>query len=343
MKKLILLIPILLMLSGCYDYVEIDDISIITGIILDYKDNKYELTSEVLENEKESKVTIYKTSCYDIDSCLLQISKESNKDLFISHLKALILTDRTVNKNINFYDYFIRSSKSKMNYYVYYVSDEYKDKIFNTLEENENTSLFLKDMTEFNVKYYSSSIKLKFIDMIQKLSEKGIDNIYPSISIKEDKLYLDSLVSFDKNNNKIELSNNESIFYNILADNMITTDISIPCDNNTFSLNLNYLKIKYKINNDLDIDIKLDAKLSNYNCKYDLEKNDTIVKLEKLASNYIKNNSNDLIKLSKEKNTDFLGLENYIYKHSKKNKKIKDINTKVNVDLKIISIGESRK
>jgi len=333
MKKIILLISILL-LGGCYDYTEIDDISIITGIILDYNNNEYELTTEVFENEKESKVKIYKTTCKSIDLCILEISKESNKELFISHLKTLILTDRTINKDIKFYDYFLRNSKSKMNFYVYYVSDEYKDKIFN---DSDNSSLYLKDMTDFNIKDYSTSIKLLFTDMIQKLLEKGFDNIYPSISIKDDKLCIDSLVYSNK-----ELNNNESIIYNILSNNTISTYITIPCDNNSFSLNINHLKTKYKFDNTLNIEIKSNSKLSNYNCKYNLNDKNTIKTLEELANKYITNNSYDLINKSKKDNYDFLGLIRYIYKHSKKEIDLKDLTVKINTNIKINSIGESR-
>ena len=158
MKKIFLLFVILL-LGGCYDYTEIDDIAIVTGIILDYKNNQYEMISETLENEKESKKIVYKTACDSIDLCILKITDESNKEVFISHLKVLILTDRTVDKDISFYDYFIRNSKSKMNFYIYHINDQYIDKIFDILEDNTSTSLFLKDMTDFNTKNYSSSIK----------------------------------------------------------------------------------------------------------------------------------------------------------------------------------------
>ena len=46
MKKIILLF-ILLLLTGCKDYTEINDLGIISGMIIDYKDNKYEITTEI--------------------------------------------------------------------------------------------------------------------------------------------------------------------------------------------------------------------------------------------------------------------------------------------------------
>ncbi len=338
MKKIIIVVVSILLLSGCYDYSEIDDISIITGILLDYHNNQYEMISEVLENEKESKINIYKTSCKSINLCLLKISEESNKELFISHLKALILTDRTINKDTSFYDYFLRNSKSKMNFYVYYIEDQYIDKLFNN---NKNTSLFLKDIIDYNTRNYSSLIKLSFTDMIQKNIEYGIINIYPSITIDDEKVYIDKLVSFNKENKTI-LSNTESVIYNILLNNAISSYITIPCDNENFTLKLSKSKSKYKYDNKLTININNNAILSSYNCKYDLNEKESINILEQLSNDYIKNKSYELLKLSKNNNTDFLGITRYIYKHNKEKINLNNINEVIYANTKITSIGESR-
>ena len=122
MKKIILLIAIFL-LGGCYDYAEIDDLGIIVGLIIDYKDNKYEITSQILEQKNETKIKLYKTTCNQIDECLSDISKQASKEIFISHLKILLLTENTIKKDINYYDYFLRNPKSKMNFYIYYIDD----------------------------------------------------------------------------------------------------------------------------------------------------------------------------------------------------------------------------
>ena len=55
MKKIILIF-ILLLCTSCKDYVEINDFAIISGIILDYKDNQIEMTSELIINEETTKI-----------------------------------------------------------------------------------------------------------------------------------------------------------------------------------------------------------------------------------------------------------------------------------------------
>ena len=46
------------MLCGCSDYIEINDLAILTGIAIDYKDELYDVTAQLIINEKDSKQTV---------------------------------------------------------------------------------------------------------------------------------------------------------------------------------------------------------------------------------------------------------------------------------------------
>ncbi len=333
MKKIILLLSLLL-LGGCYDYAEIDDLGIIVGLIIDYKDNKYEITSQILEQKNETKIKLYKTTCNQIDECLSDISKQSSKEIFISHLKILLLTENTIKKDINYYDYFLRNPKSKMNFYIYYIDD--------TSILDKNNSINIKDITDFNNKVSSSSYKLSFLDLIRIKKDKYIEPLYPKLSIKKDKLYLDGLY-----NNIITLNDKETIMYNLISNNINNSILEIPCDNNTFSLNLNYPKTSFKWNNTFNINIKVPSKISSYNCNYDLNNKDTISKLNNITNNYIKENVERLINKSKKYQIDFIGVGNYIYKHDKKysfsDNYLNNIKFNINIESNITSSGETRK
>ena len=357
MKKIILLIICLFFLNGCYDYVEIDDLVIISGILIDYKDNQFQITSQVLENESESKVKVYTNKCNMIDECISEISKLSNKDIFISHLKVLIITENVIKNNVNYYDFFLRNSKSKMNFDVYYVENKYKDELLNIYKDGKGSSLYLKDLIKFNNKIFSSSSPLPFLELMYKKMEYGITPIYPNIVINnnnnEKSLYLQDLVVFNDNYKKILLNDQEGIYYNIVSNKCNKTNLLFDCDKDKYSLTINNAKTKYKWkNNTLYLNIKLSTKLNNYNCKYDLNKSDSIKKLTTISNNQIKKNILNLINKSKNNNVDFFGFGNYIYKHDKRyfdfknknwNNEVKKLNIKVNIDTTITSIGELRK
>ena len=62
MKKIIILFITLLLCTGCFDYKEINDLAIISAIGINFNDNNYEITLEVLNDQIDkdsSKITSY--------------------------------------------------------------------------------------------------------------------------------------------------------------------------------------------------------------------------------------------------------------------------------------------
>ena len=53
MKKFLLIIPILLIFTGCTDYKELNNIAIVTGIAVDMEDDKYKV-SILISNSNSS-------------------------------------------------------------------------------------------------------------------------------------------------------------------------------------------------------------------------------------------------------------------------------------------------
>ena len=83
MKKIIIPLILILSLSGCKDYIEINDLAILTGIVIDYKDDMYEVTAQLIVNDKDSKIEVFKTSSSSINEAIAELSKLSNKEVFI--------------------------------------------------------------------------------------------------------------------------------------------------------------------------------------------------------------------------------------------------------------------
>ncbi len=217
--------------------------------------------------------------------------------------------------------------------------------------------MYLEKMIDFNKEVFSSSYSLTFLELMYKKYEKGISQIYPEIDIKENDgkktVYLKNLIVFDEENNEVILEQNESIYYNLISNTLDKTTLEIDCGKEKFYITINNYKTKYKWkDNKFQINIKLDTKINTYNCKYDLNKEESIDKLNTLIDKEINNNIMNLINILKDKQTDFIGIGNYIYKHDKNyfgfkknnwNDNLKNINVKVNSNSTISSIGEMRK
>lgn len=351
MKKILLIICVFC-LCGCSNYVEINDLAIITGIILDYEDDEYKLTTELIMNEKKNDVKVYTTKGKTIEIALARISKMTSKELFISDLKNLILTNNILDKNINYYDYFLRNAKTKTDFKVYYVDSDDVSKIYDI--EDEVMSFHLDELSKFNKSVYSSSITVPFINLVQTLLEYGKNPVYPSITIKKnsgkDTLYLNNLVSYNTENKKIEFTEEESKFYNLVMNNSNDEIIEIKCGDDYFTIEVENSKSKYDFNNNkFTIDLNITSKMYTYHCKDELNDN-TIVKLNKLSTNHIKNSVQDLVKTAKENNNDFLGVGNYIYKRNTKyfdfkneswDNYLKNLDIEVKSNVNIVSKGEA--
>ena len=352
MKK-ILLILCLLMCSGCADYVEINNLVIIPGMILDYKDNEFEITTELILNDISSSKKVITTKCKMINECLSDISNYANKNILLSQLKVLIITKNIITNNIDFYDYFLRNSKSKMNFNIFIIDEKLTKDLFNIKTNSNSVSLYIEKLNNSNQNIISSSEALSFIDLVYKNLEPSLEPIFPSLTIKENNnekyIYLEHLV-FYNSEKEITLNEKQSINYNILSNNINKTYFDIKCNDNLFSITIDKVKTtKNWKNNIMNFNIKINADVDNYMCDYDLDDKDTIKKLNSIVEKEIKKNIVEVINISKENNYDFLGMGNYIYKHDNeyyKNNKdkwnLKNIKTNVNIDVSISSIGEKR-
>lgn len=82
MKKILLIICIFL-LTGCTDYVEVNDLAIVTGIAINYENDIYDVYAQTIINDKESNVITYNTKSNSIEEAIawrmLKIRKIPNK------------------------------------------------------------------------------------------------------------------------------------------------------------------------------------------------------------------------------------------------------------------------
>lgn len=356
MKK-ILLIFLLLLLTGCQDYVEINELALVTGIVVDYKDNVFEVTAQIVKTEKESTVETYTTTADTIEEALAKITTLCDKELFLPHLKILIITNNVIENNINYSDMFLRTVKSKMNFYLYYIDSDIAHNVLNLYKDKDGSALYVDRMMKFNEKIFTSSTPLDFTEATQDSLEYGINPIYPRLSIIENNgkklIYLDTLVSYNKDLEKTILTENESIFYNIITNKTKRATISIPCGESKYSLDFRKVGTKFKFKDGVfSIDVKITAKLESYKCNYDLNKPETSTKIGNIASKYVIDSINKLVNRSKKNNNDFIGIGNYIYKHDTKyfdfknnnwDNNLKNVSVKVTSKVSIISTGETRK
>ena len=98
MKKFILLLLIPLFLGGCYDYNGLNDLAIISGIAIDYEDDEFKVTFEVISTKKEGETsgssnTYYVTSSGDnIVYAFTNAANKMDKVPYFEHVEMVVFS-----------------------------------------------------------------------------------------------------------------------------------------------------------------------------------------------------------------------------------------------------------
>lgn len=302
-KKIIFLIVVLLLNTGCTSYTELNDLSIVNTLGIDYKDNKYIITLSIIEKDNDNdNIKVYTANNKNINKAINNIYLSSNKKLYLSHLDLLILTKDSINYKINdIISYFLKNNEYRNNFQVIIMEKNDMNKFF----INKNKSDEINNLIDINSKETSITYKKELESFFKDIL---IDNnsYLPTITYKNNLELNGYTLITNKKINK-QLSNKESIMFNILNKhkghaylnniNIYNSDIRIKTKKNI---------INYKIYLTTDTSNKKDIKklendfttfLDNYRYQDILKIKDLI---KKNNYKYYKNNP-DLLKKIKFK------------------------------------------
>ena len=373
MKKFILILAFIFLLSGCYDYKELNDYSIVTGIAIDKNEDKYEVSvlisnsskSSTETDSKESNVVVHTGKGTTLYSAFKDIGLVSPKEIYIGSFSVLIISQDIAREGINnVVDLFLRYPSSRKSFYIVISKDKAKDvlKIMTPLANfpSQNISNNLSSSTNLQ----GIIGKINFNKLLSILVQNGVDPAINTIKVigNEEKgskqsnlettkpqtyVKLDNLAIF-KNYKLVSIANrNESIGINFINGNVKETYLKLNYNDGYVVIDTNKIKtnIEAKLDNKpkVKINIKGEAKIIECNGDINLEDYKTVEKLQKLSNKKIKKIVNQGISLAKKNNTDIFGFglifsKNYP-KYFEKNKNNWDKifkNLNIDTNIKII-------
>ena len=369
MKKIIIVFMILL-LSGCYNYKELNKIAIVSSISIDKKDNKYLVGAQVMniktkEETESSKVIVYEATGNTIEEALRKMTNKSNKKLYGGHLSKLVISEEIAKEGIiDVIDLFQRLPEIKDEFTITIVKGIDANKVIKIMTSPESIPAdYVKKTIETANLESALTYNSKLDEFVSYYLKDYID---PVISVLEVKNYNEEGTSLKNNeetnpNTKIELdkiaityngklekylNNSQTIGYNFINDSIDKTVIPVKCDKNNYSsISLNKSKTKYKIKKKdkyiVYINIKSNGSINEYNCKEELNNEKTIRKLENQTEKKVKYYVNKALEVRNNSKSEFLGLKRKIYlDYPKYNNE--DYDVKVNIDINLARKGEIR-
>ena len=340
MKKIFILF--ILLLSGCSDYKELNNLAIVNTIGIDKKDNNYKLCIEVLNTDKENgKNKIYYSTGKTINEAINKVNNKSPKIIYGGHLDKIIVSKDILNdKKIDLVDSFFRLTEVKDEFDFFVAKDNDACDIVKSLSKLPNNS---SSRLQKNSKENRSTSSYTNIDVfISNYLKTGIDPVISVLNIKDNEVYIDN-IAITKNGKVIKyLDTKESIGYNLIRNEIdkISIPISYKDKYSTIKINKSTTKNKVIKNNNkyiIEININIEAYLTEYNFDLDLTKNNTITKLEEISKKEIDKYITSAIKLDNDSN--YLGFKRMIYERYPKEKEYK-YNIKKNIKVNIKRKGE---
>lgn len=338
-KYIFLIIIFAFVLTGCETHKEISDLGMVSAMGIEKKDNKYLISVQVANIKKStkmgtdnsSKVTLYTGTGNTCFEAIREVSTKSSKKLYFPHIKIIVIDDDIINENPEeIVDFFARDNEGNMNAYILVSKENTPSEILSTITAFEDVPAeYIYNSIMLSEDAYGNTHILKFDDYIDYLIRPGIDPVFTKISLTNDSneknntetlnsidlssyISLGNILVFDKNNKLVELSEEESIAFNIINAKASNSIITLKCNNVDSYYTLELMNNKSSINFDsnksnINIDLDLTYSISDYNCDKSLLNNDNIKEIKKDISKKLKENINDLLKKSIEYESDFIG------------------------------------
>lgn len=346
MKKIILSLILLLTLTGCWNYNELNDYSIVSGVAIDKSDDQYEMSVLISNspksnssesNSSESQVVVYSGKGDSIFSALKQIGLISPSELYFGSFSVLVVSEEVAKEGINnAIDFFVRYPNSRKNFYVV-LSKEAKAK--DTLKIMTPLSSFPSQKITDNVK---STTELQgiissknFNDLLSTILTPGtelsmncieiIGNVEEgsskeNIESSQPKTYtkLGNLGIF-KDDKLIDWADrDESLGINIIngAISEMFLDIEykegyVVIDSTSFSSDVKVkLKDKQPV---IDISLSGEARIVEVEGDVDLEDSKVIEEIQKKVNKKIKKRAKQAIDLATQNKTDIFGFGKMFY------------------------------
>lgn len=332
MKKILIIVCFVLLLCGCYDYRELNDMSIVTGIGIDYKDNKYVVSLEVTKSVKDGSSNELETVLYTgedkiLADAFLEAKNSSDKYVYMEHVSILLVSRNLCNSGLGeVIDYIVRDTSINSNYYMVMVDNP--TKIFSTKIENDSVSNVITN----TINYYLDKTSFDDLDiMASKMMNVRNDIAIPSIELDEDKVIFNKIAYF--NGDKL-VGEVDSKLFTLLCLN--SNNVNFSKSGNT--VNVYKSQVDFKVEKDnITIKVSGEGLVKEIDSKIDLENDDSYSYLNRIISEDMKKEINDFIEKTLSNGSDLLGLQDMYYK--KYRDEMKDIKYKVDVDIKINKNG----
>lgn len=345
MKKIKYIILLLPLLSGCYNYRELNELGITTAVSIDYKDNNFILIAEVVNPIKQQDVSASNNSPFvnftsvapSIQEAFRNTVLESPRQLYLSQLEIILVSEEIINNHLEeFLEFFSREPETRTEIKVIIAKTDESTKgiTIQSLLTNFSSSNILESL-EVQNKLLGLTQEVTINELLNMYLDPNLEIVLPSMI-----LYGSSDIGDEKENittstpktlvkvgttsvikdGKIlgYLSEEESKMVNLINGNLTKTILKIPYEDGYVVFEPNRIKTKQKLNikdNKITIEISGFSKIKEFHTTKNIKNMKTVEELNKYFNKEIENMIKDNFNQIREKyNTDMFGFQELYYR-----------------------------
>ena len=240
MKKIIIPILVLLLLTGYTPYVEVNDLVIVDMLGIEKVDNDYILTINTVYEEKDNNATksIYKDYVFkgkSLGKVFLEAKKINTKKAYYGHLKLVVFQSKLLDKEL--INYFQKEFK-EMNYLIIGTDSRIND----LFKKYNSSSKIIKAVNKEKIS--NADIHLAtFEDYLKDIVNKKRTSTLPIVSLNNNNLVVKGLETYQKN---ILLSKEQAKITYLLNNKITSFHQSIKLNDKYYEVEFNNVKTLYQ-------------------------------------------------------------------------------------------------
>lgn len=368
--KILLMLSCCFFLTGCWNYRELSELSISTGMSIDKEGDEYKVgmlisnAQKIQGNSKEgeSQTIVLDGKGKTIVEALKDIELSSPKELYIRHLLVVVVSEEVAKEGLNdMLDYLLREPQSRKMFYLVLAKDcKAKDtlKILSPLEAFPSQSISINIEETYHLQAIMT--KVTYNSFLQTLLEPGKNPYMNSVTVegnvakgeKEDNakqiepdatIKMGSAGIFKQDKFVGWSSKDENRGINLLTNNVDFMYSTFDYKGEPISITLKKVGSKTKVNMKnhiptIDVSVSGKGLINEINQKVDLEDPKVIADIEKATEKELKTYIDKALTMAQDTyQSDVFGYGSLIHKsYPKYWKKVeKDWNEKGFKDLKV--------
>ncbi|MEC3883200.1 Ger(x)C family spore germination protein [Halobacillus sp. HZG1] len=339
----------LLLLSGCWNSKELDDLGIVVAVGLDKtEDDQFLLITQVINPSEiatdapttRPPVSIYESTGDSVFEAFRNMTQKSPRKMYLSQLRLLVIGNKLAEEGIlPSLDIFYRDHEFRTAFFVTIAKDTGVKELLKVLTPYEKIPANKLMHTMEAVESSQGSSKGIVIDeLISQILSKGQSPVLPGLLIKGDadtgtsieniekidaptQLRVDNLAVMEKDRLIGWLTPEESKGLNYITGDMKSTTVSYPCnDKGLVSVEVlrtdSGLKANFKGGEpSVLIELELEGNVTELDCPIDLTKAESIEDINKEVEKKVKQNMEASIRAAQENfGSDIFGFGNLMHR-----------------------------